>query len=89
MVIVGGGPVGLAAMITAQLYSPSLVIMVDTDFNRLKVANSLVAHHTIDFSDRKAVEAFKALTDGKGCDTVIEAVGIPENFDLCQQIITL
>ncbi|KAH7390428.1 chaperonin 10-like protein [Cadophora sp. MPI-SDFR-AT-0126] len=87
VVIVGAGPVGLATMITAQLYSPSIIIMVDMDSNRLKVAKSLGAHHTIDPSDGKAVEAVKALTSGKGCDTVIEAVGIPQSFELCQQII--
>ena len=87
VVIVGAGPVGLAAMITAQLYSPSVIIMVDMDHNRLKVAKSLGAHHTIDPSDGKADEAVKALTDGKGCDTVIEAVGIPETFELCQKIV--
>ncbi|KAE8454671.1 hypothetical protein EG329_000294 [Mollisiaceae sp. DMI_Dod_QoI] len=87
VVIVGAGPVGLAAMITAQLYSPSLIIMIDMDSNRLRVAKTLGAHHTIDPSDGKAEEAVKALTDGKGCDTVIEAVGIPQSFELCQNIV--
>lgn len=82
VVIVGAGPVGLAATITSQLYSPSIVIMIDMDENCLKVAESLRAHHTIDPSDGKAVEAVKALTDQKGCDAVIEAVGIPETFEL-------
>jgi alcohol dehydrogenase len=87
VVIVGAGPVGLAAMITSQLYSPSMIIMVDTDQNRLKVAKSLGAHHTIDPSDGKTEEAVKALTDGKGCDTVIEAVGIPQTFEICQNLV--
>jgi alcohol dehydrogenase len=87
VVIVGAGPVGLAAMITAQLYSPSLIIMVDKDQARLKVAKTLGAHHTIDPTDGKAAEMVKGLTDGKGCDTVIEAVGIPQSFELCQDIV--
>jgi alcohol dehydrogenase len=87
VVIVGAGPVGLAAMITSQLYSPSTIIMIDMDNNRLRVAKSLGAHHTIDPSDGKAAEAVKALTDGKGCDTVIEAVGVPEGFELCQNLV--
>ncbi|KFY82551.1 hypothetical protein V500_10472 [Pseudogymnoascus sp. VKM F-4518 (FW-2643)] len=87
VVIVGAGPVGLAAMITSQLYSPSIVIMIDMDENRLKVAESLGAHHTINPSDGKAVEAVKALTDQKGCDVVIEAVGIPQTFELCQNLV--
>jgi len=87
VVIVGAGPVGLAAMITAQLYSPSTIIMIDMDHNRLKVAKTLGAHHTIDPSDGNAEEAVKALTGGKGCDTVIEAVGVPQSFELCQNLV--
>lgn len=87
VVIVGAGPVGLAAMITSQLYSPSTIIMIDKDHNRLRVAKSLGAHHTIDPSEGNAVETVKSWTDGKGCDTVIEAVGIPESFELCQNLV--
>ena len=87
VVIVGAGPVGLAAMITAQLYSPSTIIMVDQDANRLKVAKSLGAHHTIGTSDGNAEDVIKRLTDGKGCDTVIEAVGVPATFELCQKLV--
>ena len=87
VVIVGAGPVGLAAMITSQLYSPSTIVVVDTDHNRLKIAKSLGAHYTIDPSDGKTEEAVKALTDGKGCETVIEAVGMPETFEICQNLV--
>ncbi|TVY38912.1 alcohol dehydrogenase [Lachnellula subtilissima] len=86
VVIVGAGPIGLAAMITAQLYSPSEIIMVDQDPNRLKVAKSLGASHTV-ISDGNTESAVKGLTDGKGCDTVIEAVGIPATFELCQNLV--
>lgn len=85
--IVGAGPVGLAAMITAQLYSPSLIIMIDKDPNRLKVAKELGAHQTIAATDETAVEMVKDFTDGKGCDSVIEAVGIPQSFELCQKLL--
>jgi alcohol dehydrogenase len=87
VVIVGAGPVGLAAMITAQLYSPSTIIMIDMDNNRLKVAKALGAHHTIDPSDGNAEQTVKTLTAGKGCDTVIEAVGVPQSFELCQNLV--
>jgi len=89
--IIGAGPVGLAAMMTAQLYSPSVIFMIDTDHNRLKVAKSLGADHVFDSSDailRKSTEEqIKALTEGKGCDTVIEAVGIPITFEMCQTLV--
>jgi len=85
--IVGGGPVGLAALMTAQLYSPSLVVMIDKDQNRLRVAQKLGAHHIIDPSQENAEEKVKQLTDGIGCDTVIEAVGVPVTFQLCQDLV--
>ncbi|KAK5654303.1 hypothetical protein OQA88_7481 [Cercophora sp. LCS_1] len=90
VVIIGGGPVGLAALITAQFYSPSLVIMVDTDANRLKVAKEFGAHATIgggDLAQADVIKAVRDLTDGKGCDTVIEAVGIPATFELSQKLL--
>lgn len=85
--IVGGGPVGLAALMTAQLYSPSLVVMIDKDQNRLKVAQKLGAQHVIDPGQENAEEKVKQLTDGIGCDTVIEAVGVPVTFQLCQDLV--
>jgi len=85
--IVGAGPVGLAALMTARLYSPSLLIMIDKDPNRLKVATKLGANHTVNSGEANAEEAIKGLTDGVGCDTVIEAVGIPATFELCQDLV--
>ncbi len=85
--IVGAGPVGLAALVTAQLYSPSTIISIDQDRNRLEVAKKLGAHHTIDPSDGDAETRVMSLTDGKGCDAVIEAVGIPTTFELCQKLV--
>lgn len=85
VVIIGSGPIGLAALMTAQLYSPSLLILVDRDANRLKAAKQLGAHHTVD--PEHAEQTVKDLTFGKGCDTVIEAVGLPETFQLCQDLV--
>jgi len=87
VVIVGGGPVGLAALLTAQLYSPSVIIVVDRDDNRLKVAKSFGATHTINSSHGDLTEMVKSLTDGKGCDSVIEAVGIAATFEACQDLV--
>ncbi|KAI9732203.1 MAG: hypothetical protein M1834_004300 [Cirrosporium novae-zelandiae] len=83
--IVGAGPVGLAALITCQLYSPSLIVMVDLSPYRLQVASEFGAHHTTDPANAEKV--IKDLTDGKGCDTVIEAVGIPDTFHSCQDLV--
>jgi alcohol dehydrogenase len=86
--IVGGGPVGLAALLTAQFYSPAEIIMVDMDDNRLEVSRSLGATRTVNARDGKAVEAVMALTDQQGVDVAIEAVGVPATFDVCQDIVT-
>ncbi len=85
--IVGAGPIGLAALLTAQFYSPAAIIMVDLDDNRLAVAKRFGATATINSADGKAVEAVMKLTGKTGVDTAIEAVGIPATFEMCQQII--
>ena len=86
--IVGAGPIGLAALLTAQFYAPSEVIMVDVDANRLEVAMGFGATQTVNNSDGKAVEMILALTGGRGVDVAIEAIGIPASFDVCQSIVT-
>jgi alcohol dehydrogenase len=85
--IVGAGPIGLAALLTAQFYSPAQIIMIDLDQNRLDVAKRFGATAGVNSADGKAVEAVMKLTDGRGVDTAIEAVGIPATFELCEQII--
>ncbi|MES2217885.1 MAG: zinc-dependent alcohol dehydrogenase family protein [Pseudomonadota bacterium] len=85
--IVGAGPIGLATLLTAQFYSPSQIIMVDVDENRLEIAKKLGATATINGQDGKAVEKIKQLTQKRGVDTAIEAVGIPATFVICEDII--
>jgi alcohol dehydrogenase len=87
VVIVGGGPIGLATLLTAQFYSPSTIVVVDVDDNRLEVARRLGASATVNGGDAAAVEKIMSLTDGVGFDVVVEAVGIPASFDLCQSIV--
>lgn len=85
--IVGSGPIGLAALLTAQFYSPAQIIMLDLDENRLQVAKRFGATHTINASGEAAAEQVKALTGGMGVDTAIEAVGVPATFITCQDIV--
>jgi alcohol dehydrogenase len=85
--IVGSGPIGLAALLTAQFYSPAQIIMIDLDDNRLDCARRFGASATVNSSDGKAVEQVMALTGGRGVDTAIEAVGVPATFELCQQLV--
>ncbi|QEL19891.1 zinc-dependent alcohol dehydrogenase family protein [Limnoglobus roseus] len=85
--VVGAGPVGLATLLTAQLYSPAEIIVIDLDDNRLEVAKLLGATRTINSGDGTAVQRVMALTDGKGVDVAIEAVGLPATFGVCQDIV--
>jgi alcohol dehydrogenase len=85
--IVGAGPIGLAALLTAQFYSPSEIMMIDLDANRLEVARSLGATKLVNSSDGKAVQKVMEITGGAGVDVAIEAVGIPATFDICQAIV--
>ncbi len=82
--IIGAGPIGLAALLTVEFYSPSEIIMVDLDENRLKVAKTFGATKLI---SKNAVKEIMKLTDGKGVDVAIEAVGIVPTFDICQSIV--
>jgi alcohol dehydrogenase len=85
--IIGAGPIGLAALLTAQFYSPAEIIMIDLDDNRLEVARRFGATHTVNNSDGAAVEKVRALTGGRGVDTAMEAVGVPSTFMLCQDLV--
>jgi alcohol dehydrogenase len=85
--ILGAGPVGLAALMTAQFYSPAEIIVVDLDENRLKKAADLGATLIINNSDGHAAQKVMAFTHGKGVDVAIEVVGHPATCELCQNII--
>lgn len=86
--IVGAGPVGLAALLTAQFYSPSQIILIDSDQHRLEVAKQLGATTIVNNMKTNAVDIVMKLTKNRGVDTAIEAVGIPETFLLCEDIVT-
>ncbi len=84
--IVGAGPVGMSVLLTAQFYSPSIIIMIDMDGNRLSLAKELGATHTINSATENVLEAIKNIV-GDGVDVAIEAVGIPATWDICQKIV--
>lgn len=85
--IVGAGPVGLAALLTAQFFSPGQLIVIDQDDNRLAVAKQFGATETINNAKVDSVARVKELTAGAGVDAAIEAVGVPATFELCQDLI--
>jgi alcohol dehydrogenase len=85
--VVGAGPVGLAAIMTAGLYGAARVIALDLDANRLEQARGFGATDTVNSGDADWVEQVTAMTDGFGVDVAIEAVGIPATFDACTKIV--
>ncbi|HMG07757.1 MAG TPA: zinc-dependent alcohol dehydrogenase family protein [Mucilaginibacter sp.] len=85
--IVGSGPIGIAALLTAQFYSPAEIIMIDPDDNRLQAAKKFGATHIVNNTSEDVIKYIRNITGGKGVDIAIEAVGIPETFELCQEII--
>ena len=86
--IVGAGPIGLATLLTSLFFTPAEIIVIDLDDNRLNVAKTFGATQTINSNDGNAVEKLMKLTNGKGVDVAIEAVGVPATFELCEAIVT-
>jgi len=85
--IVGSGPIGIAALLTAQFYSPAEIIMIDRDENRLEVSKKFGATQTINFEKEDPIARIMSLTGNTGVDVAIEAVGVPQSFELCESII--
>ena len=85
--IVGAGPIGLAALLAAQFYSPAEIIMIDLDDHRLEVSKRFGATATVNAAGGKASETVMKMTGGRGVDTAIEAVGLPASFITCEDIV--
>ncbi|QQQ80175.1 zinc-dependent alcohol dehydrogenase family protein [Saccharothrix sp. 6-C] len=86
VVVVGAGPIGLAAIETARFYSPNHVVAVDLDASRLEAAKQFGADVVVNAADDVERVVFE-LTGGLGADLAVEAVGVPETFELCTRLI--
>jgi alcohol dehydrogenase len=85
--VVGAGPVGLSAMMTAGLYGASRIIAIDLDDNRLAQAKNFGATDSVNSGSAGWKDKLMAMTDGLGVDVAIEAVGIPQTFGMATEII--
>lgn len=85
--VVGAGPVGLSAIMTAGLYGAARVIALDLNPSRLEQAKEFGATDTVNSGDGDWEEQVLALTDGLGVDVAIEAVGIPGTFQACLKVV--
>ncbi|WP_351225054.1 alcohol dehydrogenase catalytic domain-containing protein [Streptomyces sp. NPDC002133] len=86
VVVVGAGPIGLAAIVTARLYTPGRIIAIDLAESRLAAARALGADATANAGERPE-QLVDDLTEGLGADVVMEAVGVPESFEMCTRMV--
>jgi len=87
LVIVGAGPIGLATIMTAKLHTPGTIVAVDLDDTRLAKALDFGADVVVNNGSEDAVARVMDLTDGLGADVAIEAVGVPQTFELCTDLV--
>jgi len=85
--VVGAGPIGLSAILTAQLFSPGQIVAIDIADSRLDAAKQFGATSLINNVREDPAEIINQMTEGLGADVTIEAVGTPETFELCARLV--
>jgi alcohol dehydrogenase len=85
--VIGAGPIGLAAILTASLYTPGRIVAIDLAGGRLESARHFGADVTINNGREDALAEIMELTDGLGADVAFEAVGVPDTFELATDLI--
>jgi alcohol dehydrogenase len=80
--VVGAGPIGLAVIAGARLFSPSHVVAIDLAESRLDAAKQFGADIVVNNGRENALDVVRGLTDGLGADVTVEAVGVPATFEL-------
>lgn len=85
--IVGSGPIGLAAILTAKLFSPSRIVAIDVADARLKAAREFGADVVVNSADTDPWQVIADLTDGLGADVAMEAVGRPDTFEQAVRLV--
>ncbi|MEW2267247.1 alcohol dehydrogenase catalytic domain-containing protein [Streptomyces sp. NPDC047853] len=86
VVVVGAGPVGLAAIATARLLAPERIVAVDVATARLEAARKAGAD-AVAAAQESPEQLVADLTEGLGADVAIEAVGVPETFEMCTRMV--
>ncbi|MGC9498616.1 alcohol dehydrogenase catalytic domain-containing protein [Streptomyces sp. WG7] len=86
VVVVGAGPVGLAVIATARLLAPERIVAVDVATARLDAARKAGAD-AVAAAQESPEQLVADLTEGLGADVAIEAVGVPETFEMCTRMV--
>ena len=81
------GPIGLCAVAGAKLMGATTIIGVDTVPARLEIARKLGADKIVDFKAGNPVDQIMALTDGRGVDVAIEALGTQNTFESALRVL--
>jgi alcohol dehydrogenase len=87
LAVVGAGPIGLATIMTAKLFTPARIVAIDLADSRLEQALAFGADTVVNNGREDAVAKILDLTDGLGADVAVEAVGVPETFELCTALV--
>jgi alcohol dehydrogenase len=86
VVVVGVGPIGLAAILGARLFSPAHIIAIDKAESRLQAAKQFGADITVT-PEQDPLQVVQSITSGLGADVAMEAVGTPQTFELCTSLV--
>ena len=81
------GPIGLCATAGARLMGATTIIGVDSVPSRMAIARKMGADHVVDFTKVDPVEEIMRLTDGRGVDVAIEALGRQETFEAALRVL--
>ncbi len=87
VVVFALGPIGLCAVAGAKLMGATTIIGVDTVPTRMAIAKKLGTDHVIDFKKADPVEEIMRLTDGRGVDVAIEALGLQSTFEAALKVL--
>ena len=81
------GPIGLCATAGAKLCGATTVIGVDTVQARMEASRRMGADITVDFKAGDPVDQIMRITDGRGVDVAIEALGTQATFEACLRVL--
>jgi alcohol dehydrogenase len=77
----------VAVILTARLFSPAQIVAIDVADSRLDAAKQFGAGVVVNSGREEPVEMVKEITEGLGSDVTVEAVGVPETFELCTRLV--
>jgi alcohol dehydrogenase len=81
------GPIGLCATVGARLMGATTIIAVESVPERMEMARRMGADHVVDFTRADPVEEIRRLTDGRGVDVSIEALGRQQTFEASLRVL--